>query len=92
MPDRLLPLVGTPALEAEPAPIGTAIQFARLVARSEHVDDSLFQQMSELFSNEAMTELTAAIGYYGLLARILNTFQVPLEDGIVAQPFPSHCD
>jgi len=42
--------------------------------------DETFNALTSFLSEEAVVELTTAIGYYGMVCRILETLQVELED------------
>ena len=43
------------------------------------VKDETFTAVREILSEEGVVELTTAIGYYGMVCRILETLQVELE-------------
>ncbi len=43
------------------------------------VKDETFAAMREILSEEGIVELTTAIGFYGMVCRILETLQVELE-------------
>ncbi len=49
--------------------------------------DETYNHGVETFGEEGMIELITATGYYCLICLILNSFKVPLEDGM-ADPFP----
>jgi 4-carboxymuconolactone decarboxylase len=83
----LLKAIGTAEIERETAPVGPALRFARLVARGEEVDDNTFEVLRKSLGNSGMVELTALVGYYGMLARMLNVLRVPLDAGIEVVPF-----
>ena len=87
VPAKLLISVGTPQIESEPAPLGAELRFARLVARGENVDDATFDAVKSHLGNTGVLDLIGLVGYYGLLARMLNTLQVPLDEGVEAIPF-----
>ena len=78
---EVLPRIATPEGESEPPPIGPALRYARLVTRNEPVPDDLFEELRGLLGQEMLTDLTVMVGYYGLLARVINTFQVQVEEG-----------
>jgi 4-carboxymuconolactone decarboxylase len=77
----VLPRIATPEGESQPAPLGPALRYARLVANNQPVPDDLFEELRGLFGNAMLTDLTVMIGYYGLLGRVINTFQVQVEEG-----------
>lgn len=45
------------------------------------VKDETFSALRKILSEEGVVELTTAIGYYGMVCRILETLQVELEKG-----------
>lgn len=71
--------IGGPDAEAQPAPTGAALRYARLVAQNEPVDDATAATLREAFGDQGFVDLTVLVGYYSMLARIINTLQVPLE-------------
>jgi len=77
---EILAKIGTPELEAEPAPVGPAVTYARLLTHNEKVDDGLIETLKEQFGVRGFVDLTIMAGYYGMLARFINTVQVPVED------------
>ncbi len=72
--------IGTPELEAEPAPVGRAVRYARLLTHNETVDDALVETLKESFGADGFVDLSIMVGYYGMLARFINTVGVPVED------------
>ena len=87
VPAITLGSVGTPQVESGSAPLGAELRFARLVARGESVDDATFDAVKNHLGNAGVLDLIGLIGYYGLLARMLNTLQVPLDEGVEAIAF-----
>jgi 4-carboxymuconolactone decarboxylase len=77
---ELLAKIGTPELEAEAAPVGPAVKYARLLTHNETVDDDLIATLKDSFGIRGFVDLTIMAGYYGMLARFINTVQVPVED------------
>ncbi len=77
---ELLAKIGTPELEAEPAPVGPAVRYARLLTHNEAVDDALIETLKDSFGADGFVDLTIMAGYYGMLARFINTVGVPVED------------
>ena len=51
------------------------------VARDVSVSDGTFARLRSVFSEHEIVELTAAIGYYGMVCRILVALQIELEPG-----------
>ncbi|MGE0256184.1 MAG: carboxymuconolactone decarboxylase family protein [Alphaproteobacteria bacterium] len=85
--EALLKKIGTPALEAEPMPIGPTVKYARLVANNQPVDDALFNTIKDHYGPTGFTDLTMMIGYYGALGRFINVTGVGLDDTDVDVPF-----
>jgi len=77
---ELLKKIGTPELEAEPAPVGPAVKYARLLTHNEPIDDDLIAALKESFGIAGFVDLTVMAGYYGMLARFINTVRVPVEE------------
>lgn len=85
--EDLLKKIGSPELEAEPMPVGPAVKYARLLTHNKPVDDALVDALKAHFGVAGWVDLTVMIGYYGMLARFINTAGVPVEDGHVQPPF-----
>lgn len=79
--ESLLKKVGSAELEAELAPVGLAVRYARLLTNNETIDDALFNELKAEFGEPGFVDLTVLIGYYGMLARFINTVRIPVEDG-----------
>jgi len=62
------------------------IGYGRETFRNKRVSDATFDAAKERFGVQGVTELTATIGYYGMLACALNTFEV--EPGPDAERLP----
>ena len=54
-----------------------AIRYARELVRDHRLSDATFGAMHKLLGDRGVAELTAAIGYYTLLACVLNGLEVP---------------
>lgn len=78
--------IGSPEAEAQPAPTGPALRYARLVAQNEPVDDATVTVLREAFGDGGFVDLTVLAAFYSMLARVINTLHVPLEVDPV--PFP----
>jgi 4-carboxymuconolactone decarboxylase len=85
--EALLMKLGSAALEAEPMPVGPAVKYARLLTHNQPVDDALVDALKAHFGVAGWVDLTVMIGYYGMLARFINTTGVPVEEGHVKPPF-----
>ncbi|HEX4925710.1 MAG TPA: carboxymuconolactone decarboxylase family protein [Bdellovibrionales bacterium] len=55
------------------------VSFGRETLRKHAVGDSLFENVKERLGPAGVLELTGTIGYYALLAVILNTFDSPRD-------------
>jgi 4-carboxymuconolactone decarboxylase len=78
-PERLAK-IGTPELEAEASPVGPAVRYARMLTQNETIDDALVDTLKADFGIAGFVDLTIMIGYYGMLARFINTIRIPVED------------
>ena len=87
MPGRLQAIVGTPAVEIEPAPIGPALRFARLAANREPVDSALIEALRGHLGDEGLVDLTVMVGYYQLIGTFCTVLQVPNEPPVERVPF-----
>lgn len=65
--------------------LATVYDYCRALHEERDVSDALYQRARELLGQEALTDLTAMLGYYTLLAMVLNVYRVPLPDG--SKPF-----
>ena len=57
------------------------ISYGRELLSGKRVSDSTFGKNKALFGKQGITELTATMGYYGMLACALNAFEVMPEPG-----------
>ena len=64
-----------------------ATRYARLVTRNEEVDDETVATLKAELGNDGFVDMTIMIGYYGMLARFINTMRLELEEGSTAPPF-----
>ncbi len=87
VPDALRSAVGTREIEAQPAPIGPAVTYARLLAEGETVDDALLEEIRETLGDEGLVDLTVMVGYYQLLGTFCTVLNVPLDAGVEDAPF-----
>ena len=53
------------------------VRYARETVRDHKVSDNTFEAVHGLLDDRGMAELTVAVGYYCLLACVLNAFEVP---------------
>lgn len=85
----LLTHIGEPEADAQLHPWGPALRYAQLVSRNEAAPDDLVAGLLDTLGAQGLVELTVAVGYYGMLARVINALRVPLEDGVVPLPPPT---
>lgn len=64
------------ALEALTEDEALIIRFGRELFRDRRVSDTTFQTAHARFGNQGVVELTATMGYYGMIACTLNVFQL----------------
>jgi 4-carboxymuconolactone decarboxylase len=83
----LLQKIGTPEIEAEPGAVGLATRYARVLTRNDEVSDEMVADLKDTFGTDGFVDLTVMIGYYGMLARFINTVRIPVEDGFEYPPF-----
>jgi 4-carboxymuconolactone decarboxylase len=62
-------------------------RFARVLLEEHRVDDETYREAVLRLGETQVVELTALIGYYGLVSGVLNAFEVPLPAG--ADPLPA---
>ena len=56
------------------------LRFADEVAKDARVKDDTFSALAKHLDEGMMVELTQTVGFYGMLARMLLTFEVDLDD------------
>ena len=65
-----------------PAEERDIVTYARQLARTNRVDQAVFDTLRDRYGVQWLVELTAAANYYGMLSGIVNAFEVPaLPDG-----------
>ena len=72
---------GTPPVLASPEET-IVYAFCRELHESRAVGDDTYAKAVEVLGQEAVIELTILSGYYTAISMILNTFEVPLPDGV----------
>jgi 4-carboxymuconolactone decarboxylase len=55
---------------------------AHQLATTGHVDDATYKLAEDSLGPARLVELVALCGYYSLISFILNTFDVPLPEGV----------
>jgi 4-carboxymuconolactone decarboxylase len=61
-------------------------RFTRRLLEEHRVDDETYREVVLRLGETQVVELTALVGFYGLISAVLNTFEVPLPAG--AEPLP----
>lgn len=70
------------ALEDVSEAEATVIRYGRELFDEHEVSDAAFDAAIDRFGLQGVTELTATMGYYGMIASVLNAFEVlPGDDG-----------
>ena len=87
VPERFRAVVGTPAMETEPAPVGPALRLARLVASGEDVDDALVAELRTELGDAGLVDLVVMIGYYQLLGSFCAVLGIEVDEGVAHVPF-----
>ena len=87
VPERWRGVVGTPAMEAEPAPLGPALRLARLIARGEDVDDTLVADLRRSLGDAGLVDLVVMVGYYQLLGSFCAVLGIEVEPSVARVPF-----
>jgi len=64
------------------------LAFAEEVARDHQPSANTFAEASMFLNHTSLVELTTAIGYWSMIANLINTFQVDIEEDLV----PEHGD
>lgn len=75
---------GTPTLEGACA---DAWAVTRALLDQHRIPDTLYARAVTRFGAAGMVELVSIVGYYSMICLTLNSFDVPLPDGMV-DPFP----
>ena len=56
------------------------VRYGRELLREHRVSDATFRSVKEHFGVRGVTELTVTIGYYSMLANVLNAFEIRPND------------
>ena len=87
VPEAMQGVVGTPAAEQEPAPVGPALRLSRLVATGEDVDDALVAELRAELGDAGLVDLVVMIGYYQLIGSFCAVLGIEVEDSLAHVPF-----
>ena len=67
-----------------PAKEGVFAQAAKELLRDTTLSDATFQAVEHLLGPEQTVDLIVLVGYYAMLARVIKTLGVELEEGTVS--------
>ena len=65
------------------------ILYVQALVREHRAPEALFQRLQSRFGSKGMLELTATVGYYSMMAAVLNGFEVEPEAGADILPVPA---
>lgn len=65
------------------------VEYVQALVRKHRAPEELFQRLQERFGPRGMLELTATVGYYSMMAAVLNGFEVEPEAGAELLPLIS---
>jgi 4-carboxymuconolactone decarboxylase len=68
----------TAGLESDEAAI---IDYVRQLLRANRVDQPAFDALKDRYGVEWLIEMTTVVGYYGMLAGVVNSFELPPPEG-----------
>lgn len=60
-----------------PAPEREIVTYVRQLLRTNRVEPAVFDALKNRFGAQWLVELTATVGYFGLVSAIANAFEVP---------------
>ncbi len=61
--------------------------FARVLNETGEVDAKTYAAALDVLGEQRVVEVTITVGYYGLISKLLNTFEMPVPKGELV-PFP----
>ncbi len=64
-----------------------AHEIATALVQQHRLDDALYARAKQALGETQLVELVATVGYYTLVSYVLNTFEIPLGEGMI-DPFP----
>jgi 4-carboxymuconolactone decarboxylase len=64
------------------------LQYTDEVVKNVKASDEAFSRLRDFLPQREVVELTVTIGYYGMVARVLESMEIELEEGLIAVPFP----
>ena len=76
-----------PTLPKLPETQAVSYAVASELVRDHRISDATYARARAAFGEQGVIELVTVVGYYCLVALVLNAFEVPLDAG-VPDPFP----
>ena len=69
----------------------TLYDFCHELLRNQSVSDPTYERAVALFDQKGAIDLVGILGYYSLLAMVMNTARTPMREGMKStlRPFPS---
>lgn len=64
----------------------TIVRYGRELLRGNRVSEATFEAAKERFGPQGLTDLTATIGYYSMLACVMDAFEVTPGEGVPELP------
>ena len=61
------------------------LAFAEEVAQDHQACEETFAEASKFMNNASLVELTTAIGYWSMIAKFLNTFEIEIEEALESE-------
>lgn len=89
IPPAAITRIGDPDAGPEPGVEGLAMRYARCLVRGEDIDDQTVDELRSSLGDAGLVDLAVTVGYYVLLARVLNSLRIGLEPGVRPRPFAS---
>jgi len=62
----------------------TVLAFAEEVVKNNRATDNTFKAASQFLNPASLVELTISIGYWSMIAKFLNTFEVDIEEELLS--------
>jgi 4-carboxymuconolactone decarboxylase len=62
------------------------VHYVQVLVRNHRAPEELFQRLQSRFGPKGMLDLTATVGYYSMMAAVLNGFEVEPESGAEILP------
>jgi 4-carboxymuconolactone decarboxylase len=73
-------------LDGVDEPYALLARVAREITRDHRLTDAAFAATQERYGDQGVLEVVALVGYYSMLAAVLNAMEVPVAEGAPALP------